>query len=59
MKPGRGTCRGTLLVVVGARVISSAMARSLEQYAAEVAPDQPFGYVDERGLASELAGFAV
>jgi hypothetical protein len=37
-------------VIVGAPSISAAMARSLEQYAAEVAPDQPFGYVDERGL---------
>jgi hypothetical protein len=26
------------------------MARSIEQYAAEVAPNQPFGYVDERGF---------
>jgi hypothetical protein len=48
---GRATCRGKFLVVVGAPVVSEAMARSLEQYAAEVASDQPFGYVDERGLA--------
>jgi hypothetical protein len=26
------------------------MARSIEEYLAEVAPNQPFGYADERGL---------
>jgi hypothetical protein len=48
---GRVSSRGKFVAVVGAPAISAAMARSLEQYAAEVAPDQPFGYVDERGLA--------
>ena len=43
--PGR-----QFLAVVGAPVISDAMAKSLERYVAEVAPGQPFGYVDERGL---------
>ena len=36
--------------MVGAPTISPAMARAIEQYVAEVAPEQPFGYVDERGL---------
>jgi hypothetical protein len=39
-----------VVAVVGAPAISSAMAASLEAYASEVAPGQPFGYVDERGL---------
>jgi hypothetical protein len=39
-----------ILAVVGAPLISEAMAASLEAYAREVAPGQPFGYVDERGL---------
>ncbi len=43
--PGR-----QFLAVVGAPAISDAMAESLERYLAEVAPGQPFGYVDERGL---------
>jgi hypothetical protein len=47
---GRASVRGKFLVIVGTPAISAAMARSLEQYAAEVAQDQPFGYVDERGL---------
>lgn len=38
------------VAVVGAPVISDAMARSIEEYARGVAPEQPFGYVDERGL---------
>lgn len=38
------------LVVVGAPLISAGMAASIEAYAREVAPDQPFGYVDARGL---------
>lgn len=42
--------RGKFLAVVGAPAISSAMAASLDAYANEVAPGQPFGYVDERGL---------
>jgi hypothetical protein len=48
---GRASSRGQFLVVVGAPAISAAMARSIEQYVDEVAPEQPFGYVDERGLA--------
>jgi hypothetical protein len=48
---GRASSRGQFLAVVGAPAISAAMARSIEQYVDEVAPDQPFGYVDERGLA--------
>ncbi len=47
---GRAQVRGEFVVVVGAPAISAAMARSIEQYIAEVAPDQPFGYADERGL---------
>ncbi len=47
---GRAGSRGLFVAVVGAPAISAAMARSIEQYLAEVAPDQPFGYVDERGL---------
>jgi hypothetical protein len=47
---GRVRSRGKFLAVVGAPAISAAMARSIEQYIADVAPDQPFGYVDERGL---------
>ncbi len=47
---GRARAQGEFVAVVGAPVISDAMARSIEQYLAEVAPDQPFGYVDERGL---------
>jgi hypothetical protein len=47
---GRVHSRGKFLAVVGAPAISAAMAESIEQYIAEVAPDQPFGYVDERGL---------
>lgn len=47
---GRACSRGLFVAVVGAPAISAAMARSIEQYLAEVAPDQPFGYVDERGL---------
>jgi hypothetical protein len=42
--------RGDFVVMVAAPSISPAMGRSVEQYVAEVAPDQPFGYVDERGL---------
>jgi hypothetical protein len=42
--------REGVVAVVGAPAISSAMAASLEAYASEVAPGQPFGYVDERGL---------
>lgn len=48
---GRASSRGQFLAVVGAPAISAAMARSIEQYVAEVSPEQPFGYVDERGLA--------
>ena len=44
---GRARAQGEFVAVVGAPVISDAMARSIEQYLAEVAP---FGYVDERGL---------
>lgn len=40
---------GEFLAIVGAPVISDGMAESLERYVAEVAPGQPFGYVDERG----------
>ncbi|MGD0836822.1 MAG: hypothetical protein ABSB49_09295 [Polyangia bacterium] len=47
---GRACSRNPFAVVVGAPTISAAMARSIEQYIEEVAPDQPFGYVDERGL---------
>jgi hypothetical protein len=47
---GRARSRGRFLAVVGAPAISATMARSIEQYIAEVAPHQPFGYVDERGL---------
>jgi hypothetical protein len=47
---GRASSRGQFVAVVGAPAISAAMARSIEQYISEVAPDQPFGYVDERGL---------
>jgi hypothetical protein len=47
---GRASLRGEFVVVVAAPAISAAMARSIEQYVAEVAPKQPFGYVDERGL---------
>jgi len=38
------------LAVVGAPLISSGMAASIEAYAREVAPDQAYGYVDARGL---------
>lgn len=48
---GRACSRGKFVAVVGAPAISAAMARSIERYIEEVAPDQPFGYVDERGLA--------
>jgi hypothetical protein len=47
---GRASSRRQFVAVVGAPAISAAMAQSIEQYVAEVAPDQPFGYVDERGL---------
>ena len=47
---GRACSRGKFVAVVGAPAISAAMARSIERYIAEVAADQPFGYVDERGL---------
>lgn len=47
---GRACSEGPFVAAVGARAISAAMARSVEQYMAEVVPDQPFGYVDERGL---------
>jgi hypothetical protein len=43
--------KGTFLAIVGAPAISPAMAASLDAYAAEVAPGQPFGYADERGFA--------
>jgi DNA-binding Lrp family transcriptional regulator len=39
-----------IIAMVGAPLISDAMARSIEEYARAVAPGQPFGYVDERGL---------
>ena len=42
--------RGRFLVVVGAPLISSSMADSIEAYVGEVVPGQPFGYVDGRGL---------
>jgi hypothetical protein len=42
--------KGQFLAVVGAPAISTAMAAAIEAYAREVAPEQPFGYVDERGL---------
>jgi hypothetical protein len=44
---GRGEA---FLAVVGAPLISEEMAASLEAYAGEVAPNQPFGFVDARGL---------
>ena len=43
--PGR-----SFLAAVGAPAISRTMAAALESYAREVAPEQPFGFVDERGL---------
>ena len=43
--PGR-----SFLAVVGTPGISRAMAAAIEGYARKVAPGQPFGYVDERGL---------
>lgn len=42
--------RAGFVAIVGAPAISPAMAASLEAYASDVAPGQPFGYVDERGL---------
>ncbi len=42
--------RGRFIAVVAAPVISPAMASALERYVTDVAPGQPFGYVDERGL---------
>ncbi len=42
--------RPRFVAVVGAPFISEAMARAIEEYARDVAPDQPFGYVDGRGL---------
>ncbi len=42
--------RARFLAVVCAPLISDAMARSIEEYARDVAPEQPFGYVDGRGL---------
>ncbi len=42
--------RARFIAVVGAPLISEAMARSIEEYARAVAPGQPFGYVDGRGL---------
>ena len=47
---GRANSRGPFAAVVGAPMISSAMERSIEQYIAEIAPDQAYGYVDEQGL---------
>jgi hypothetical protein len=47
---GRVSSRGQFVAIIGAPAISAAMARSIEQYISEVAPDQPFGYLDERGL---------
>jgi len=47
---GRASARGPFLALVSAPVISPAMAGALEAYAAEVAPGQPFGCVDDRGL---------
>lgn len=47
---GRANSKGPFIAMVGAPAISPAMARALEEYVAEVAPAQPFGYVDERGL---------
>lgn len=47
---GLACSRSPFVAVVGAPAISPAMARSIEQYIAEVASDQPFGYVDDRGL---------
>ena len=42
--------RARFIAVVGAPLISESMARSIEEYARDVAPEQPFGYVDGRGL---------
>ena len=47
---GRACSRGPFVAVVGAPAISAAMARSIEKYVKEVAPQQSFGYVDARGL---------
>ena len=49
---GRASVKGGFVAVVSAPAISPAMARSIEQYVAEVAPGQPFGYADDRGLVS-------
>jgi hypothetical protein len=49
---GKASIRGEFVAVISAPAISAAMARSIEQYVAEVAPGQPFGYVDDRGLVS-------
>ena len=42
--------RSNFIAVVGAPLISQSMARSIEEYAKAVAPEQAFGYVDQRGL---------
>lgn len=49
---GRARFRGRprFIAIVGAPLISESMARSIEEYARDVAPEQPFGYVDGRGL---------
>lgn len=47
---GRAHSSDPFIAVVSAPSISPAMARSIERYASEVAPQQPFGYMDERGL---------
>ena len=49
---GRASVKGGFVAVVSAPAISPAMARSIQQYVAEVAPGQPFGYADDRGLVS-------
>lgn len=41
---------GRFIAVLGAPSISPSMERELDAYAAEVAPGQPLGYVDERGF---------
>ena len=51
---GRAGLKENFVVVVAAPSISPAMARAIHDYVAEVAPDQPFGYVDDRGLVRFL-----
>lgn len=41
---------GEFVAMVGAPSVSPAMARALDGFIAEVAPNQPYGYVDDRGL---------